>query len=368
MSASPFDVVALVSSAGGLSATNQILSRLAAGFGAPVVVVQHLGGPGSNLVDILRRRSPLPVDWIGDHDTLESGRVYVCPPKQLLEIMPDAQCSLCEMEADHRLRLIDFFLTSLADSFGQRALAVVLTGMGWDSAAGCQAVSQAGGTVLVQSPESAEYPGMPSAVIERGVAGLVLPLPEIGPVLGEGAAVEGLLAGADDYIAKPFSARELVARVGGQIALARVRREGQERFRALIDASWDVVYRMSPDWRQMRALDGRGFIADTSSASSNWLETYIHPDDQPQVLEAIQTAIRNKSVFELEHRVRRPDGSLAWTLSRAVPLFGDDGEIVEWVGAAADVTERRRAEQERFQALVEAPAQAGQSRSDGMVT
>jgi CheY-like chemotaxis protein len=82
---------------------------------------------------------------------------------------------------------------------------------------------------------------------------------------GEEAAIDGLLAGADDYVVKPFSARELVARVGGQIELARVRRHGEDRFRALIHASWDVVYRMSPDWTEMRALDGRGFIADTDS-------------------------------------------------------------------------------------------------------
>ncbi|HEY0937308.1 MAG TPA: response regulator, partial [Trebonia sp.] len=164
---------------------------------------------------------------------------------------------------------------------------------------------------------------------------------------GRDAAVDGLLAGADDYIAKPFSARELVARVGGQIVLARVRRESQERFRALIDASWDVVYRMSPDWTEMRALDGRGFIADTSSPTVSWLDEYIQPDDQPEVLSAIQSAIRDKAVFELEHRVLRPDGSPAWTLSRAAPLFDADGEIAEWVGAAADVTQRKRAEQAR---------------------
>jgi signal transduction histidine kinase/CheY-like chemotaxis protein len=157
---------------------------------------------------------------------------------------------------------------------------------------------------------------------------------------GQDAAVAGLLAGADDYIAKPFSARELVARADGQIALARARREGQDRFRALISASWDVVYRMSPDWTQMRALDGRGFIADTSRPSTSWLDEYIHPDDQARVLDAIQAAIRDKSVFALEHRVLRPDGTLAWTLSRAVPLLDDRGEIIEWVGAAAEVRGR----------------------------
>jgi PAS domain-containing protein len=47
-------------------------------------------------------------------------------------------------------------------------------------------------------------------------------------------------------------------------------------------------------------------------------------------------------VFELEHRVRRPDGTLGWTLSRAVPLLDDDGQIIEWVGAATDVTRDTR--------------------------
>jgi chemotaxis response regulator CheB len=191
----PFDVVALVASAGGLSALNQVLLPLPADFGAAVVIVQHLGWSGSTLVDILRRRSPLPVDWIADHDLLKPGRVYICPPRQLLEIMPDAECSLQPLEPQNRLRPIDFFLTSLADSYGQRAMVVVLTGMGQDSAAGSRAVNQAGGTVVVQSPDSAEYQAMPSAVIESGAADLVLPLPELGQVVAD--VVAGAMMPAD---------------------------------------------------------------------------------------------------------------------------------------------------------------------------
>ena len=180
----PF-VVALVASAGGLSAINHVLLRLPPGLPAAVVVVQHLGSLGSNLAEILRRRSALPVAWIAGHERLRPGRVYVCPPKQMLEVMPDAECSLTPVDRDHRLRPIDFFLMSLADSCGQRAMAVVLTGMGRDSADGSQAVSRAGGTVLVQSPDSAEFPGMPSAVIESGTADLVLPLRDIGAAIAD---------------------------------------------------------------------------------------------------------------------------------------------------------------------------------------
>jgi PAS domain S-box-containing protein len=121
-------------------------------------------------------------------------------------------------------------------------------------------------------------------------------------------------------------------------------RESEERFRALVNASSDVVYRMSPDWSEMRELDGRGFIADTGKPTKDWLNQYIHPDDQPLLLGTIREAVRTKSVFEHEHRVRRMDGTLGWTYSRAVPLLNISGEIQEWFGAASDVTARKEAE------------------------
>jgi PAS domain S-box-containing protein len=122
-------------------------------------------------------------------------------------------------------------------------------------------------------------------------------------------------------------------------------RASEERLRTLVTASSDVVYRMSPDWTEMRHLDGREFIADTDQPSGAWLDKYISPDDQPHVTAAIVEAIRTKSVFELEHRVRRVDGSLGWTLSRAVPILDANGEIVEWFGAASDATRRKEAEE-----------------------
>src|SRR5262249_42073932 len=143
---------------------------------------------------------------------------------------------------------------------------------------------------------------------------------------GEEARVEGLDAGADDYLVKPFSARELVARVGGAMQLVQLRRhaaaalrESEGRFRAFVTASSDVVYRMGPDWSEMRELQGRDFIADTDVPSRTWLETYIPPDDHPHVTHAIEDAVRRKSIFELEHRVNRKDGTTGWAFSRAIP-------------------------------------------------
>jgi PAS domain S-box-containing protein len=123
-------------------------------------------------------------------------------------------------------------------------------------------------------------------------------------------------------------------------------RESEEHFRAFVTASSDVVYRVSADWLEMREVHGREFVADMNAPSSGWMEKYIHPDDQPRVRAEIDEALRTKSAFHSEHRVLRVDGSTGWTFSRAVPLFDENGTIVEWFGAASDITERKRAEEE----------------------
>ena len=119
----------------------------------------------------------------------------------------------------------------------------------------------------------------------------------------------------------------------------------EQRFRALVQATSEVVYQMSPDWTEMRQLQGRDFLTNTSEADRDWLKKYIHPDDQQQVRDAIEEAIRTQSTFELEHRVLRADGQLGWTLSRAIPLIDEQGVTTEWFGTATDITSRKHAEE-----------------------
>jgi signal transduction histidine kinase len=152
---------------------------------------------------------------------------------------------------------------------------------------------------------------------------------------------------------------DLTERINAQAHL----RESEMRFRAFVTASSDVVYRMSPDWREMRYLKGRNFIADSHRPNSEWLQKYIHPQDQARVLAAINVAIASKSMFELEHDVLRLDGSLGRTNSRAVPLLDEDGAIVEWIGTATDVTDRKRTEADLIAALASAE-NANQAKSD----
>lgn len=121
-------------------------------------------------------------------------------------------------------------------------------------------------------------------------------------------------------------------------------RLSEERFSAFIAATNDVVYRMSADWKEMHLLHGRGFLRDTDKPTVAWQQEYLVPEDLALVEAAIDRAISAKDVFELEHRVWRADGSVGWALSRAIPVIDAKGHIVEWFGAATDISNRKAAE------------------------
>ncbi|HSY60939.1 MAG TPA: ATP-binding protein, partial [Cytophaga sp.] len=120
--------------------------------------------------------------------------------------------------------------------------------------------------------------------------------------------------------------------------------ESESRFRALVNASSDVVYSMNADWTEMQRLEGRGFLSDTREPIPDWLEKYIHPDDYETVKKAVVAAITGKSIFELEHQLIQENGTLGWAFSRAIPILDNKGNIFEWFGTASDVTERKKAE------------------------
>jgi signal transduction histidine kinase/ActR/RegA family two-component response regulator len=158
----------------------------------------------------------------------------------------------------------------------------------------------------------------------------------------------GPVPGADGaVVAVKATVIETTGKVLGEQGRLRQQQEMTQivaRLHGLTAATSDVIYRMSPDWSEMRELDGRGFIKDTAAPYRSWLDEYIPADEQARVRAAIAEAIQRKTTFELEHRVRRVDGGTGWTLSRAVPMLDRDGEIEEWIGAASDITERKAAE------------------------
>ncbi|MGH7965299.1 MAG: chemotaxis protein CheB [Candidatus Binatia bacterium] len=180
-----FDVVALAASAGGLTALSRVLAPLPVDFPAVIVVVQHLDPRHRSLMaDILSRRTTLQVKQAEEGDRLHPATVFIAPPNRHLLVNPDGTLSLSQSELVHFVRpSADLLFESVAASYKDRAIAVVLTGTGSDGTMGVQAIRKMGGTVIVQDEETSEFFGMPGAAIQTGTADFILPLDEISSAL-----------------------------------------------------------------------------------------------------------------------------------------------------------------------------------------
>ncbi|MCX5204287.1 chemotaxis protein CheB [Streptomyces sp. NBC_00237] len=176
-----YDVVAVASSAGGIRGLGVLLAGLGADFPLPVVVVQHLARQHRTYIaEVLARRSALPVKLAEAGERLGAGQVYVAPPNRHLLVHAHGLLELSTTELVHFVRpSADLLFTSVADSYGPRALVCVLTGTGVDGATGVSRVKEAHGTVLAEDPESAEFNGMPSAAVATGAVDRVLPLEDL---------------------------------------------------------------------------------------------------------------------------------------------------------------------------------------------
>ena len=136
------------------------------------------------MADLLSRQSQLPIKQAEEGDCLQPGSVFIAPPDRHLLVNPDGSLSLSRTELVHFVRpSADLLFESVAASFRDRAIAVVLTGTGSDGATGVRAIKKMGGTVIVQNEKTAEFFGMPAAAIQTGDVDFVLPLEEIAPAL-----------------------------------------------------------------------------------------------------------------------------------------------------------------------------------------
>jgi len=176
-----YEIVAIASSAGGLNALSRVLRALPKEFPAPIVVVQHLDPRHRSLLaSIMSRRTELAVKEAQDKDSLSGGTVLIAPPDKHLLINPDGTISLTQTELVHFVRpSADLMFESVAASFKNRAIAVVLTGSGSDGAMGVKAIKKMGGAVIAQDETTCDFFGMPGAAIATGSVDFILPLDEI---------------------------------------------------------------------------------------------------------------------------------------------------------------------------------------------
>ena len=183
----PYEFVAIGASWGGLRALNVILPGLPEGFPAAIAIAQHrrTDSPRNTMTSLLQGGCHLPVSEVEDKTPIEPGRIYLAPPDYHL-FVEKGYFSLSIDEAVQYARpSVDVLFESAADSYADRTVAVVLTGLNEDGSGGIARVKEAGGYVIVQDPTSAEKSEMPEAAIATGFADRVVALGDIASVLRE---------------------------------------------------------------------------------------------------------------------------------------------------------------------------------------
>lgn len=180
-----YDVVAIAASAGGIKALGTVLGGLPTDLPVPVLVVQHLDRRHRTVIaEVLGRRTEMKLKLAEDVERARPGIVYIAPPDRHMLVGAGSMLRLSDSELVHFVRpSADLLFESVARAYGDRAIAVVLTGTGVDAAMGVGAIKTRGGTVIVQDPETAEFSGMPTAALDSQAVDYVLPLEEIAPVV-----------------------------------------------------------------------------------------------------------------------------------------------------------------------------------------
>lgn len=171
-----FPIVGIGASAGGLAAVEEFLSGVPEDSGMAFVIVQHLDPTRKALmVELLQRSTPLKVLEIRDGMRVRPGHIYVIAPNRDLSILHGVLHLLTPVQPRGQRLPIDFFLTSLARDRPDRAIGVILSGMGSDGTEGLRAIRENAGLTLAQEPASAEFDSMPRSAADAGLVDIAGP-------------------------------------------------------------------------------------------------------------------------------------------------------------------------------------------------
>jgi two-component system, chemotaxis family, CheB/CheR fusion protein len=180
-------VVGIGASAGGLESLEQFFANLPPNSGMAYVVIQHLSPDFRSMMDeLLARHSDMPIRLAEHGIEVEANHVYLLPPKKEM-VIANRRLLLTDKERVHGLTLpIDVFLRSLAQDLGAAAVAIILSGTGSDGSRGVRDIKRAGGRVYVESPDSANFDGMPRSALATGVVDHTAPANELPRFLAGG--------------------------------------------------------------------------------------------------------------------------------------------------------------------------------------
>ena len=171
-----FPIVCIGASAGGLEAFEMFLSNVPLNSGMAYVVIQHLDPTQKGMLpELLQRISKIDVLQVKDRMVVHPNRVYVIPPNKSLSILHGVLHLFDPVEIRGRRLPIDYFLSALAEDRRERAVGVILSGMGSDGSIGLRSIKERNGIVMVQDPATAKFDSMPRNAIDSVMVDVVAP-------------------------------------------------------------------------------------------------------------------------------------------------------------------------------------------------
>jgi two-component system CheB/CheR fusion protein len=176
-----FPVVGIGASAGGLEAIEGLLAKTPPETSMAFVIIQHLAPKHKSIMDtLLRKFTKMMILQIKDGMEVKPNHIYLNPPDRDVSIM-NGTFYLSKPETAHAMRMpIDFFLRSLAEDQGERAICIILSGTGTDGTLGLKAVKGEGGMTMTQDENQAKYSSMPRSAINTGMVDFILPVEKMG--------------------------------------------------------------------------------------------------------------------------------------------------------------------------------------------
>ncbi len=291
------DLIVVGASAGGVAAMQQIAAGLPSDLPAALLMVLHMSRQ-SMLAQILNRAGPLPAAGAHMGEAIQRGRIYVARPGYHLLVKPGGSLDLFRGPRENGYRpAIDPLFRSAAAAYGPRVIGVLLTGTMDDGTAGLQAIKQAGGLVVVQDPDDAEFPEMPAHAVDDVEVDHIVPLREIPALLA-------------------METQEELSEV--QIAVgARGHRRGSMR---------DEGNPMDVQATALTCPDCGGVLTDIQDGGVTYYRCYLGHAYAPHVLDEAQTEIVERALW---HAVRQLEEQA--TFCRGLAGKSRDGSMQRFV-------------------------------------
>ena len=226
----PVAVVGLGASAGGVSVLQQFFSDVPADSGLAFVVVMHLSPDfESQLASIIQYKTAMQVVQVNEEVEVQPNHVYVIPPSKQLSFANGTLQVLEPQQALGRRVTIDLFFRTLAHSYGQRAVGVILSGTDHDGVIGLKHIRAQGGLTIAQDPGEAEHSSMPASAIAMGIIDWVLPVGQMAPRLMEFVRNENRMQLPPEIADADGADLKVAYAAGGPTVSDETRREADEQ-------------------------------------------------------------------------------------------------------------------------------------------